>query len=323
MNAMEHAWGVEMPVRRKDFLGPEALEKQFRRCRCGQFTFLPLPCQACGSKQTEPALDHALRRAKLERAKRWLLAVPFLAAVCALAALIWRPLAVLPCVVTIAALVSDLRSADAQAEACFWLFHKNARGKPLLADPEVVEAIADGYDADLRRLERMLDQDEGVECALKVLNMARDLAGIYHNRRTCALMMRCLLRLPVSEGIYIDIDQVCAWLMPEDLPDEEASLAKLAECARFTCLRMGAPTAGFVVRCYEARLRLAEPKCPVRKMFGQKERLYMAKLWNASSVGISRDNEAARNLDAAFRGERGSMEAILRDKWPTRKVVAL
>ena len=39
-------------------------------------------------------------------------------------------------------------------------------------------------------------------------------------RRVSALMASCLAALPLSAGICVDLDQVCVWLEPEDVPPE-------------------------------------------------------------------------------------------------------
>jgi len=301
---MESAWGTDTPVRAADFPGPGALEQQFRHCRCGQFTFLPLPCRNCGSDKTEPAFRYALRRAKAERRRRWLFAVPFLAVTCVLAGLIWLPLAVAPPVVVLAALLGNSLHHSDELDICYWLFHDGAKGRPPMAEPAAVERITNAYDADLRRLEQMLDQDSSPECAKRVYPLAGEMAALFHNRRVSALLMRCLLALPMSEGVRVDVDQVCAFLEPEDLPDQAAALLKLADCANFTCLPMGRPTARFVGRVCARRVQadlsgrselgevtVAEASrtasARLDGLFTPAERTALTALWDACDGGLA------------------------------------
>jgi len=210
-------------------------------------TFLPLPCRNCGAQRSVPAFRYALRKAWGRRIGRWILAVAYLLIAGGAALKIWPPLAALIAVGTAAALGADLIRRTAEGDTCFWLFHDSTRKKKLPpADAAGIEALTDAYDMDLRRLEQMLELEPSPECAERVFYMAQSLTGVFHNRRVSALLANCLTFLPVSEGICVDLDQICAWLEPEDVSPK--TLVKLAECARSTCLPAGEPTARFVGR---------------------------------------------------------------------------
>lgn len=297
---MQSAWGTDIPVRAEDFPGPVALRKQLRRCRCGQLTFLSLPCRNCGAQKSEPAFRFALRKARRRRAGRWVIAAAYLLAAGGAALLIWPPLAVLPAVVTLAALVSDIVRSTKDGDICFWLFHDSAKGKKKLpmANAACIEALTDAYDADLRRLEQMIALDPSTECAERVFYMAQDMTRLFHNRRVSALLAKCLTALPVSEGICVDLDQVCAWLEPEEL--SPAALAKLADCARFTCLPAGGPTGRFVGRfcAFQVQKALEESglihsycagdipdlSSMIRKILPAETRVALSALWNIAAV---------------------------------------
>lgn len=305
---MRSVWGVYIPAGAKDFPGPIALRKQLRRCSCGQMTFLPLPCRSCGAQRSEPAFRWALRRAWVRRAGRWGLAAVYLLAAGCAALRIWPPLAVLIAGGTAAVLAADVIRSTAEGDICFWLFHDSARGKKKLplANAARIGALTDAYDADLRRLERMLETDRGPECAERVFYMAQDLTQVFHNRRVSAVLAGCLTALPLSEGICVDLDQVCAWLEPEDVSAE--TLAKLAECARFTCLPAGEPTARFVCRFCALRFQEALKKKGLENSYtiwdmpqlsasgaaslrraipSKQERACLSALWNLAAVYLA------------------------------------
>lgn len=239
-------WGVYIPVGAEEFPGPTALRDQLRRCSCGHITFLSLPCRNCGAQKSKPAFRWASRKVWTRRIGRWAFAAVYLLLAGYVALRIWVPLAVLIAVVTVGALAANLIHGTSEGDICYWIFHDSTRERKKLADTAGAEALSDAYDDDLRRLERMMDPGPSPECAEQVLYMAQDMAGIFHNRRVSALMASCLAVLPLSEGICVDLDQVCAWLEPEDVSDE--LLSKLGQCARLTCLPAGEPTARFVGR---------------------------------------------------------------------------
>ena len=209
---MQSVWGVCAPVREGEFPGPVALRKRLRRCGCGQMTFLSLPCRNCGARKSEPAFRWALRKAWARRIGRWILAVAYMLLAGCVAFQIWAPFAWLIAAGTITALVADLIRSTADGDICYWLFHDSGGGKKKLADAARIEALTDAYDGDLRRLERMLDEDP--KSAQRVFCMAQELTEVFHNRRISALLANCLVSLPISEGICIDLDQICAWLKP-------------------------------------------------------------------------------------------------------------
>ena len=243
---MRSVWGAYIPVRAEEFPGPATLRKQLRRCSCGQMTFLSLPCRNCGAQNSEPAFRWALRKAWTRRIGRWIFASAYLLLAGYAALQIWVPLAALIAAGTVGALAVDLIRSTSEEDICFWLFHDSARKKKELADAAKVEALTNAYDMDLQRLEQMIELEPGPECAERVFYMAQDMAQVFHNRQVSALIANCLAALPLSEGICVDLDQVCAWLEPEDVSPKV--LSKLGECARFTCLPAGEPTARFVGR---------------------------------------------------------------------------
>lgn len=325
---MGRAWGVQTPVRAEDCPGPETLEKRLLRCRCGCLSFLPLPCRVCGQEIQETAFHFARRRARTARLRRWLLAVPFTAVCCALAWVVWPPLMTVPCAVILAALLfKDIRHGGKE-DLCYWLLHDGG-GKP--------ERFAEAYQADLARLERMLQEDPSSKQAWQVWGMAEALASVYHNRRVSALLLRCLLRMPVSEGAYVNVDLVCAWLLPEDLPDYDEALAKLDECAGFTCLRLGRPTARFVVRACAVRVarflmkqqpyqpcvqlrkacELYSRDVPLKPMFSPEERRWLSRLWYASASGAPDSSSRAetRPQDTTALSELTAPEAAAAECW--------
>lgn len=292
-------WGSNAPVLAGNYPGSETLRQQYRQCRCGTATFLPLPCRVCGGTTWEPAFDRALRKAKKQRARRWLLSVPYMLGMSVLGFLIWPPLAVAAITAPLAALIFELVQKSDARDTCFWLFHRDAKGSGELpiADVLALDEMITAYDTDLGRLEKILAENPSQDNAVQVYHMAQGMAALYHNRRVSALLLRCLLVLPVREGIYIDVDQVCAWLEPEDLPSSGA-LRKLADCARFTCLRLGEPTARFAARVSAARvqdalmaqqpdLSVAEAcdRTSLEQVFSPEERKALGMLWITSSVG--------------------------------------
>lgn len=301
---MRSLWGVYVPAGAEEFPGPIALRKQLRRCGCGQMTFLSLPCRNCGAQRNEPAFRWARRKAWTRRIGRWVLAAVYLLVAGWAAFQIWVPLAWLTAVGTAAALAADLIRSTPDGDSCFWLFHDRAGGKKTLADAARIEALTDAYDGDLRRLEQMLERDP--ESAGRVFYMAQDLAQVFHNRRVSALLAACLAKLSISEGICVDLDQICAWLEPEDVSPEV--LLKLGECARFTCLPAGGPTARFVGRFCAFRIqeamkqdtltgyapiwRVPDPNRPsrisLRRAVGSKrERAALSALWNLAAVYLT------------------------------------
>jgi len=324
---MARAWGVQAPVRAEDFPGPEALEKRLLRCSCGCLSFLPLPCPVCGKEVQEPAFRFARRRARAARLRRWMLAVPFTAVCCVLAWVVWPPLTLVPCGVILASLLfKDIRHSG-QEDLCYWLFH-DGTGKP--------ERFTEAYRADFARLERMLEEEPSAQRAWQVWGMAEGLASVYHNRRLSELLLRCLLRMPASEGAYVDVDMVCAWLEPEDLPDYNQALAKLDECAAFTCLRLGRPTARFVVRACAVRIprfllkwqqyqsRSLRAACggfsqdfSLKPLFSPEERRWLSRLWYASASGAPGSSSRAevRPEDSVLLGELAAPEYAVAECW--------
>ncbi len=308
---MRGVWGVDMPAGAEDYPGPGALRERFRRCSCGQMTFLPLPCRSCGAETPEPVYRYTMHKARLQRAKRWTIAVPFFLGTCALAALIWWPLVVPTGLVTLGALLYDVCRKRDELDYCYWLFHQEERqcgSQPMLL-PSIMDEISSAYDGDLYRLEQALARGPSRDRAIEIYNMGRELAFIYHNRRVSALLLRCLLLLPLSEGLRIDLDRICAFLEPEDFPDGAPVLTKLAECARFTCLLLGEPVARFVVRVCASRVQEAalqeDPDASVREassaleleqLFSQEERQALSLLWTASATGGTLSESAKRPL---------------------------
>lgn len=301
---MQSAWGVYIPSGEDEFPGPIALRKQLRRCSCGQMTFLSLPCRCCGAQKSEPAFRWALRKAQTRRAGRWALAAAYVLAAGYAALRIWPPLAVLIAVGTVAALAVDVIQNTAENDICFWFFHDGTeRGKNLpVADISRIGALTDAYDADLRRLEQMVESDHSPECAESVFYLAQELAQVYHNRRVSALLLNCLTALPLSEGICVDLDQICAWLLPEDVSPD--AMTKLEECARFTCLPAGGPTARFVGRFCAFRLQkslesrgvkgsyaagtISRRELSLRKAIpSKKERACLSALWNLTGIYLT------------------------------------
>lgn len=301
---MQSVWGVYVPSGEDEFPGSIVLRKQLRRCSCGQMTFLSLPCRCCGAQKSEPAFRWALRRARIRRAGRWGLAAAYVLVAGYAALWIWPPLAVLIAVGTVAALAVDAIQNTAEDDICFWLFHDGTgRGKNLpVADISRIGALTDAYDADLRRLKQMLESDHSPKCAERVFYLTQELAQVFHNRQVSALLMNCLTALPLSEGISIDLDQICAWLLPEDVSPD--AMAKLEECARFTCLSAGVPTARFVGRFCAFRLQkslessgvkgsyaagnISRRELSLRKAIpSRKEQACLSALWNLSGIYLT------------------------------------
>lgn len=296
---MQSVWGVYTPAGAEEFPGPIAVRKRLRRCCCGQMTFLPLPCRNCGAQKNEPAFQWALRKAWTRRFGRWVLAAVYLLLAGYAAFQIWVPLAGLIAVGTITALATDLIFSTVDRDICYWLFHDHGGGKKILADAARIEALTDAYDSDLRRLERMLEQNP--ESAERVFYMSQDLAAVFHNRRVSALLANCLTNLPVSEGICVDLDLICAWLEPEDVSPD--TLYKLGECARFTCLPAGGPTACFVdyfcafrIQEYKrnahsarkvSELSQSDRRFLQRAISSKAEQAALSSLWNLAAVYLT------------------------------------
>lgn len=255
----------------------------------------------CGAQRSEPAFRWALRRARTRRAGRWGLASAYVLATGYAALRIWPPMAVVIAVGTVIALAVDVVRSTAEGEICFWLFHDGGGGgtKLRLADVSRLKALTDAYDADLLRLERMLGADHSPECAERVFYMTQELAQVFHNRRVSALLVNCLTALPLSEGTCVDLDQICAWLAPEDV--SPAAMTKLGECARFTCLPAGGPTARFVSRFCVFRVQeslerdsaksvnamwnISRRERSLRKaMPSKKEQACLSALWNLAGI---------------------------------------
>lgn len=272
---MESVWGVYVPAGAEEFPGPVPLRRCLRRCRCGQLTFLPLPCPNCGGQNFEPAFSFALRRAWTRRAGRWVLAAVYVLAAGYGAWKLWPPLAPAVAGVTAAALAADLVRRTPEGDICFWLFHDSARGRKKLplADIPRVGAVTDAYDADVTRLERMLEAGQDPGCAERVFYLAQGLAGVYHNRRISALLAKCLGLLPLSEGICVDLEQVCAWLEPEDVPADV--LKKLSACACLTCLPPGEQTARFTARYCALLVQRYVEKRELRERYSLKHIPYL------------------------------------------------
>lgn len=301
---MQSVWGAYIPVGAAEFPGPITLREQLRRCSCGQLTFLSLPCRNCGAQKSEPAFRWALRKARKRRIGRWVFAAGYLLLAGYAALQIWVPLAVMIAVGTAGAVAIDFIRSTPEEDICFWIFHDSAWGKKKLADTARIEALTDAYDADLRRLERMMKPNPSPECAERVFYMAQDMARIFHNRRVSALMANCLALLPLSEGICVDLDQVCAWLEPRDV--SPTALSKLGECARFTCLPAGEPTARFVGRFCAFRVQeligersgliyrlwsSSNPnrlvKTPLQKAIPERELGSLSALWNLAAIYLT------------------------------------
>lgn len=294
---MRSVWGAYVPVRAEEFPAPTTLRKQLRRCSCGQMTFLSLPCRNCGAQNSEPAFRWALRKAWTRRIGRWIFAAAYLLAAGYVAFQIWVPLAALIAAGTVGALVADLIRSTPEGDICFWLFHDSAQKKKELADTARIEALTNAYDADLGRLEQMIQLDPSPECAERVLYMAQEMTQVFHNRRVSALIAKCLTALPLSEGICVDLDQVCAWLEPEDVSPEV--LSKLGECAHFTCLPAGEPTARFVGRFCAFR---------VQEMVERNASLHSYPAWNIPD--LCRSGEISLRRAVGSKQERDSLSAL-------------
>lgn len=303
---MQSVWGVYVPVGAEEFPGPQALRQRLQRCSCGEMSFLPLPCGRCGGRNQEPAFQFALRRAWTQRVRRWALAALYCLVAGYVGYRLWPPLALVVVGVTLAALAFDLLQRTGEGDICFWLFHQSGRSGQSMADIPSIEAITDAYDTDVRRLELMLESDSSPASAERVFYLAQSLTEVYHNRRISALLARCLTVLPLSEGICVDLDQICAWLEPEDLSVE--GLRKLGECARLTCLPPGEQTARFVARACALLVRnyaaedarrtmgytlkdipqlASEGTLSLETVLNKRQRVWLSELWSAASGGVT------------------------------------
>lgn len=335
---MQNVWGTDMPIRVEDYPDSMALRERFRQCRCGQTTFLDLPCRDCGRSDQEPVFQKARKRSLGSGIKRFGMSLLCVLAVCALLWLIWPPLTALAILVALLVLVPNFLFGSLGSDeitTCYWLFHQTAPKISInqdclpMADRESLSAITDAYDGDLMRLERMLETDLTPERALLVFRQAQSMTTIYHNRRVSKLLMRCLLVLPVSEGICLDMEQVCQFLTPDDFRDDSlfmvllrtqrevlypaefnadrALLEKLYDCVRFTCLCPGEATARFLVRLCASRVqrvqlyknldetvKMAAKTQSLTPFFDEKERKMIAQIWEASATGLTRSDSSQR-----------------------------
>lgn len=307
---MRNVWGTDVPIRLEDYPEVPALAKSFRRCRCGQTTFLDMPCHACGNQHLEPVFEAADKRARKSRILLVLIGLPVLAAACILLGLIWPPLIVAALIVAGIAVLPSIQYGSREIFQCYWIFHSPTAFKKMAdrtpyVEPAALDEISNGYDNDLAYLNHLLHKNPTMECAQLVFRQAQNLTSVYHNRRVSALMMECLIHLPVEDGICLDVDQICEYLQPEDLKDDKAALAKLYDCVRFTSLCPGEETAKFVLRYCAERLQQAQLRQnpgktiveaaetrPLFIYFAPKERKMLAAIWNYSSIGHVYNPEA-------------------------------
>lgn len=303
---MRNVWGTEIVMRPEDFPPQKSLQARFRRCRCGEATFLDLPCRKCGSTDQTPVFELAEKQSRADARGRLLGCAVSLVVGLTVLGLLWLPLLIPGVLVAVLALRPDPKQPyTRQMQRCYWLFHRKKIGllhqaEERMADPEALQEMVDAYDADLHYLERWLEQQPTAETAEQVYALAGSMAELYHNRRVSALMMKCLMHLPISEGICLDMDQICAFLHVEDFPKPEEILARVHECVLLTCLCPGEQTARFVVRfCADRIQRIQRNQAPDKtveeaandlkgliRWFTEQERSMLSDLWIRSAVGL-------------------------------------
>lgn len=314
---MQKVWGSTVPIKSEDYPAPQILRNRLKRCKCGQMTFLDLPCRACGNIDLEPAFVYARRQNNLYKARNGLKIILYLAAASVAMLLIWPPLVILVAIAAIIAAVSSRGFGGPDVGTCFWLFHDSQKfsgqwygiGNTPMADPDALDALTAGYDGDLLRLERMLDDVPDAEHALAVFHAVRSMAEIYHNHRVSMLLMRSLMLLPLSDGIRLDLDQICCFLRPEDFDDDKKLLEYLYEGARFTCICPGEATARCLARLCAVRIQREELEkhpewtvdhCaqarPMETYFDETECKMVTNIWLQSAIGKN-DTDSIRRLE--------------------------
>lgn len=303
---MQEIWGVDTPVGKDDFPGSRALMDRLMVCPCGKLTFLELPCRRCGKLAFKPVLSKISQQERRSRLKRWLAAPVFLMGMLVLAWFVWKPLVLVAAVPVYATLIQESfqkTETERTLEHVYWLLHtegKAERGNLSLADATAVDQLTEAYDEDLRRLERIVENNNTTEVAARVFRMAQSLSEVFHNRRVSALMMECLMRLPVGLGFNIDVDQVCAFLEPADLKNKEAALLKLVDCVKLSSIPSGFATARFTVKMCAARvqervLSTVDPYTSIIdaskvgelwSFFPEPEKQLLRDLWAYSAIGL-------------------------------------
>lgn len=326
---MGKAWGRDNVIRPADCPPSSLLQERFRRCRCGTVTFLDGPCRTCGRTDLTPVFVLAERRSRRDGQIRLLGCVVSLVVGLFLLSCLWLPLLIPGIVVAVVALwPAPGWTAARRIHRCYWLFHRKKpglfhQGDERLADPDVLQEMMDAYDSDLRYLEQRLEKTPDAETAEQVFAQAHILAGIYHNRKVSGLMMKCLLLVPVSEGICLDMEEVCAHLHVEDFPKPEEVLAKVHDCVLLTCLCPGERTARFVVWYCAVRVQQVQysrnPESTVEKAagdlsalaswFSDKEKTMLSDIWLRSAVGLPAPDKEAKELsrwndDKTFQDEK-------------------
>lgn len=307
---MRNVWGTDVPIRVQDFPVTPMLAARFRRCRCGESTFLNLPCRVCGNQKQELVFQAADNACRMDQLRFVLLSIVVVVVSCILLWLIFPPAILLAIVVAIAAILPAKAAGNRELLKCYWIFHQPGRkvttfARTPMIDQKSMAEIVNAYDGDMAYLEHRLKNNPTSECAQEVFRQAESMAELYHNRRVSALMMRCLLLLPLEDGICLDVDQVCVHLRPEDLPDDKAALEKLYDCVRLTSLCPGKSTAQFVVRYCARRMQQAQldrnPNKTVEETvegpamliyFQPQERTWLATIWYYSSIGHTINSDA-------------------------------
>ncbi len=280
-------------------------------CKCGRLTFLELPCSKCGGTGFEPAFLRASNEGKSSRRKRWLAAPVFLAGVFIASWFVWKPLVLIAAVPVYLELIKESfgkSDNDKELENVYRLLHTGGEEEYIpMADLKAVDRLWEAYDGDIRRLELMLENDRTQDTAARVFRLAQSLTEVFHNRRLSALMMECLMRLPVGLGFCIDVDQVCAFLEPADLKNRDGVLSKLSDCVKFSSIPSGFATARFIVKLcaliiQERALGTAARNTSIinasrleelRSFFPEKEKRLLREIWAYSATGLElpQDNE--------------------------------
>lgn len=313
---MRNVWGTEIAILPEDYPPPKALRERYRRCKCGEATFLDMPCRKCGRTDQEPVFHLAEKRSRADRRRRLLCGLLAVVVAFVLLALLWPPLLIPGCVVALVALRRPLVMGKAgDLYRCYWLFHRKKPSlfqyrKTLLAEPEPIQEMLTAYDADLGYLEKTLKSNMTSDNAKQILPLALSLTDVYRNRRLSAVLMVCLALLPASEGICVDLDLVCENLDIADFQGAETVLKKLYEYAQLSCLNPGPGTAKFVVRFCARRVqekqRERHPEMTVEQAgqdvyrladwLKEEERSMLSEIWYRSTIGAAAPDETAPEL---------------------------
>jgi hypothetical protein len=294
--------GMGKPVRLQDLTGRRPLIEQMKRCSCGAVTFLPLPCRRCGKTELTPVRTWAEDMGRNMQRKNLLLSVAAAVAAGGLIAALsgGTALALLGAVPLIPLAIAIPRGwLDKQTLTRYWLFHREAAPSGLsmkkipLLEEAALEEYINGYEGDLNRLERMLENAKDQQQAEAVYLNCRQLAQVFHNRRVSELMFNCLRRMTLYEGVCVDLDEICRHLMAEDADEESTLLEVLSECARFTCVPPGEDTARAMLRIFGMRLQRAYAasapsnstlaaltyRKKVQFYFSEEEREHIRRIW--------------------------------------------